>query len=91
MAPQRVVALGKEEDVVGHRLEAPSAQGAGVRGGLEVLRAAELPPARVGHFVVVVPVVVVGAGGTGQEKPVRDLSTRQLEKLTFAPFLPRAR
>ena len=68
MAPQGVVTLGKEEDVVGHRLEAPSAQGAGIRGGLKVLRAAEVPPARFGHFDVVVPVVdvvVPGVGGTG--------------------------
>ena len=72
VAPLRMVAFGKEQNVVGHRLKPPTAEGAGVGGGLEVLRAAEFPPARLGHFVVVVAVVVVavvvvvlGAGGTG--------------------------
>jgi hypothetical protein len=62
VSPKRVVALREEQNMIGHRLEAPAAERAGVRRGLEIVRAAELPPARLGHFWVV---VVVGAGGTG--------------------------
>ena len=91
VAPLPVVALGEEQHVVAHRGEPPAAQWAGVGGWLEVLRAAELPPARFGHFVVVVEVVVVvGTGGTGHLKPVRDFSVRQLLETTFAPLRARA-
>jgi len=58
-----VVALGEEQDVVAHRRELPAAEWARVGRGLQVLRAPELPPARLdGHFVVtvvIVPVVLV--------------------------------
>ena len=88
VAPLRVVALGEEQHVVAHRREPPAAQGARVRGGLEVLRAPELPPAGSGpHFPVV---VVVGVGGTGHLKPVPDFSVRQLLETTFGPFRARA-
>ena len=63
VAPQRVVALGEEQDVVAHRRELPPAERARVGRGLQVLRPPELPPARLrGHFVVtvvIVPVVLV--------------------------------
>ena len=59
-----MVALGEEQDVVAHRRELPPAERARVGRGLQVLRAPELPPARLGgHFfvvtVVIVPVVLV--------------------------------
>lgn len=59
---RRVVALGEEQDVVAHRREPAAAERTGVGRRLEVLRAPELPPARLGiHFVtvVIVPVVLV--------------------------------
>ena len=85
--PLRVVALGKEQHVVAHRRQPPAAQRARVGGGLEVLRAAELPPAgSARHFPVV---VVVGVGGTGHLKPLR-FSVRQLLETTFGPLRARA-
>jgi len=56
VSPLRVVALGKEQHVIGHRGEPPAAQRAGVGGGFEVLRAAELPPAGFGGTLLVVRV-----------------------------------
>jgi hypothetical protein len=61
-----VVTFGEEEHVVAHRRELPAAQGTGVRGGLEVLRAAELPPTGLLAGHVSEDVVVPGFGGTGQ-------------------------
>jgi hypothetical protein len=63
VAPRGVVALGEEQDVVAHRRELPAAERTRVGRRLQVLRAPELPPARLaGHFVVTVvtvPVVLV--------------------------------
>src|SRR5207248_844722 len=58
VAAQRVVALREEQDVVAHRREPPSAKRARVGRRLQVLRAPELPPARLAAHVVVTVVTV---------------------------------
>ena len=76
VSPRRAVALREEQDVVGHRCEAPAAQRTGVRGGLQILRAPELPPARSAHFFFVAV--------SGHFAP-RDFSSRHERIVTLSP------
>jgi hypothetical protein len=82
VAPLRVVPLREEQDVVAHRGEPAATERAAIRGGLEVLRAPELPPARrFGHFFL--------TAGSGHFTLELDFSTRQLRATTA--FADRAR
>jgi hypothetical protein len=86
--PSGVITLRKEQDVVARRGQVPAAERARVRRGLQVLRAPELPPARLGaHFPVVVGVVVVVVGFTAGfgHFALRDFSSRQLRVRSFVP------
>jgi hypothetical protein len=74
----RVVAFREEQDVLAHRGEVAPAEGAEIGGRLEVLRAAELPPARrPGHFFF--------AAASGHFTLELDFSTRQLRATTLSP------
>jgi hypothetical protein len=58
VAPRRAVALREKQNVVAHRCEPPAAERARVGRGLQVLRAPEIPPARLGGQSVVTVVTV---------------------------------
>lgn len=60
MAPLRMVSFWEEQEMIAHRGQLPTAEWARVGRRLQVLRAPELPPARLAaHFVTVVTVPVV--------------------------------
>lgn len=83
VAPPGTIAFREEQDVVAHRGELTLAEGATVRGRLQVLRAPELPPARRGgHFFAVT--------GSGHFTPELFFTTRQLLETTAAPERARA-